>query len=54
MKGESGAHSREQLPLNADPVKAQSAAIFYEAWQKAAKNKTYQQLLQKHKEQNKL
>ncbi len=53
-KGESGAHGREQLPLNADPVKAQSAAIFYEAWQKAAKNKTYQQLLQKHKEQNKL
>ena len=53
-KGQSGAHGREQLPLITDPVKAQSAAIFYEVWQKAKKDKTYQQLLQKHKEQNKL
>jgi hypothetical protein len=53
-RGKSGAHGRELLPLNTDPVKAQSAAIFYEVWRKAAKDKTYQQLLQAHKEQNKL
>ncbi|HVF81497.1 MAG TPA: DUF4385 domain-containing protein [Flavisolibacter sp.] len=53
-KGQSGAHGREQLPLNTDPEKAQSAAIFYEMWQKAKQDKAYQQLLQQHKEQNKL
>lgn len=53
-KGRSGAHGREQLPLNADPVKAQCASIFYEAWQKVKKDKNYQQLLQKHKQLNKI
>jgi hypothetical protein len=47
-KGQSGAHGREQLPLDADPVKAESAAIFYEAWQKAKGDKVYQQLLKEH------
>src|SRR5688572_30895893 len=31
-KGQSGAHGRQQLPLDPDPVKAASAAIFYEKW----------------------
>ena len=50
-KGQSGAHGREQLPLETDPVKAQSASIFYEAWQKAKKDPVYQKLLTEHKEQ---
>ena len=51
-KGQSGAHGREQLPRDEDVVKAESAAIFYEAWQKAKNDKTYQKLLIEHKEQN--
>jgi hypothetical protein len=49
-KGQSGAHGREQLPLDSDPVKAASATIFFEVWQKAKADKRYQQLLQEHKE----
>lgn len=43
-KGQSGAHGREQLPQDVDEVKAASAAIFYEYWQKAKENKKYQKL----------
>jgi hypothetical protein len=50
-KGQSGAHGREQLPLDVDPVKAESAAIFYTYWQKAKDDKKYQQLLKEHHEQ---
>ena len=49
-KGQSGAHGREQLPLDADPIKAESAAIFYQAWQKAKADKYYQKLLKEHHE----
>jgi hypothetical protein len=49
-KGQSGAHGRTQLPLQTDPVKAESAAIFYKAWQKAKKDKVYQRLLKAHKD----
>lgn len=49
-KGQSGAHGREQLPLETDPVKAESASIFYEVWQKAKGDGVYQQLLKEHKE----
>ena len=49
-KGQSGAHGREQLPIDVDPVKAESAAVFYEAWQKAKQDHKYQQLLKEHKE----
>lgn len=52
-KGQSGAHGRKQLPLEADPVKAESAAVFYTAWQKAKADKHYQALLKAHKEQYK-
>ncbi|HEU4903778.1 MAG TPA: DUF4385 family protein, partial [Flavisolibacter sp.] len=53
-KGVSGAHGRKQKPLDPDPEKAQSASIFFEAWQKAKADKTYRQLLQQHKEQHRL
>jgi hypothetical protein len=52
-KGVSGAHGREELPRDMDPVKAESAAIFYEVWQKAKADPVYQQLLQQHKAQYK-
>lgn len=47
-KGQSGAHGREQLPLDTDPEKAESAALFYKAWKKVAADKFYQQLLKAH------
>lgn len=50
-KGQSGAHGRAQLPKVDDAVKAESATIFYEAWHKAKNNKTYQKMLNLHKEQ---
>ncbi len=50
-KGISGAHGRAQLPLDVDEEKAQSAAVFYEVWQKVKKDKCYLQLLEEHKEQ---
>lgn len=49
-KGQSGAHGRTQLPLDVDPVKAESASIFYEAWQKAKGDPVYRQALTEHKE----
>jgi hypothetical protein len=41
-KGQSGAHGRKQLPGEMDPVKAESARIFYEAWQKVKADPVYQ------------
>lgn len=52
-KGQSGAHGREQLPKDIDPVKAASAAAFYPVWQKAKADKRYQQMLKEHKERYK-
>jgi hypothetical protein len=49
-KGVSGAHGRKELPKETDPVKAESAAIFYEVWQKAKEDEVYRQLLKEHKE----
>jgi hypothetical protein len=40
-KGQSGSHGRKQLPLNPDPVKAQSALIFKQYWDKAAHHQKY-------------
>jgi len=48
-KGQSGAHGREQLPRELDVLKEKSAAIFYEYWQRAKNNKTYQEMLKLHK-----
>ena len=41
---------KEVLPLDVDPVKAQSAAIFKAKWEEAKTNEKYQQLMQQHKE----
>lgn len=49
-KGQSGAHGRKELPKNIDETKAQSAAIFYTAWQTAKSDEVYQQLMKEHKE----
>ena len=49
-EGEEKKARQEVLPLEIDPVKAQSAAIFKAKWQEAKENQTYKQLLKKHKE----
>lgn len=46
-KGQSGAHGREQLPAEPDPVKAASAAIFKEKWEQAKQHEAYQQMGQR-------
>lgn len=43
-KGESGAHGREQLPRQEDPVKAESARIFYAKYLEARQDAEYSQL----------
>lgn len=48
-KGQSGAHGRKELPLQVDNVKAESAQIFYDYWQKVKKDKHYQLTLREHK-----
>lgn len=48
-KGQSGAHGREELPKILDEIKAESAAVFYVVWQKVKNDKTYQKLLNEHK-----
>lgn len=50
-KGVSGAHGRKELPRETDPVKAESARIFYKKWQQAKSDTVYLQLLKDHKEQ---
>ena len=42
--------SKEILPCEEDPVKAESAKIFYEKWQMAREDKTYLELKKKHQE----
>ena len=49
-KGQSGSHGRPQLPLDVDPVKAESAAIFYQKWQEVKNDLYYQQLKKKHQD----
>ena len=52
-KGQSGAHGRKELPRSAeDPIKAESARIFYGFYEKAKNDTNYQQLMKRHKEQN--
>jgi hypothetical protein len=43
-KGQSGAHGREQLPRVEDPVKAESARIFYAKYLEAREDPEYKQL----------
>jgi Domain of unknown function (DUF4385) len=49
-KGQSGAWGRDQLPLDPDPVKAQSAAIFFEQYQRVLQDPEYQALKIAHLE----
>lgn len=49
-KGQSGAHGREILPNEPDPVKAKSAAIFKEKWDQAKHNERYKQMSQDFRE----
>jgi len=49
-KCQSGAHGRDQLPREIDPVKAESAQIFYAKWQQVKKDKVYLQKVKEHKE----
>lgn len=44
QKGRSGAHGRDQLPRSEDPVKAESARIFYGMYLKAREDADYQRL----------
>lgn len=50
-KSQSGAHGRAQLPKEEDPIKAESAAIFYGVWQKVRVDNLYQTMLREHKQQ---
>ena len=43
-KGQSGSHGREQLPRDEDPVKAESAQIFYAKYLEAREDPVYKQL----------
>ena len=50
-KGQSGAHGREELPRGSeDPVKAESARIFYTRYETAKNDSEYQAMAKKHKE----
>ena len=50
-KGESGAHGREELPREHDPVKAKSAEIFYGRYVEARENKAYKRMKKAHQEE---
>ena len=49
MKGVSGSHNRDILPLDHDEEKAKSARIFYEAWQRVEREEIYQMIKQSWK-----
>jgi hypothetical protein len=44
--------SKKILPQEEDRVKAESAKIFYEKWQKATEDKKYQELRKRHREKS--
>ena len=41
---------KEILPRQEDPIKAESAKLFYEKWQKAREDKKYLELKKMHRE----
>lgn len=43
-KGQSGAHGREVLPIEGDPIKAASAAVFHRYWKKAENDSRYREM----------
>lgn len=44
QKGRSGAHGRDQLPRDEDPIKAESARIFYAKYLEAREDEEYKKL----------
>lgn len=49
-KGQSGAHGRKELPRSPeDPVKAESAKIFYARYETAKNDEAYQRMKDAHK-----
>lgn len=53
-KGQSGAHGRKELPRSKeDPIKAESARIFYARYEIAKNDEDYQKMMKLHKERNK-
>jgi len=49
-KGQSGAHGRKELPRSVeDPVKAESARIFYARYEEAKNDVEYQARAKRHK-----
>jgi hypothetical protein len=42
--------TREKLAREEDPVKAESARIFYEKWKKAREDRIYLELKKRHRE----
>lgn len=50
LRGKSGAHGRKKLPADPDPVKAESAEIFFEAWKRVENNAVYARLKREWKE----
>lgn len=51
-RGQSGAWGRDILPNDPDPVKAESAAIFREKWERAKNDPEYLRLMQIHRDQH--
>ncbi len=49
-RGQSGAHGRSERPLEPDPIKAESAAIFRAALDEALADEAYQRELERHRE----
>jgi Domain of unknown function (DUF4385) len=50
-KGQSGAHGRAQLPRQEDPLKAESAQIFYDKYRLAREDPDYKKLRKQWQEQ---
>jgi len=49
-KGQSGAHGRKELPRSVeDPIKAESARIFYARYEQAKNDVEYQAMAKRHK-----
>jgi hypothetical protein len=51
-RGQSGAWGRAQLPIDPDPVKAESAAIFFELYQRVLNDPDYQAKKRDHLERH--
>ena len=53
-KGQSGAHGREELPRQTeDPIKAESARIFKQTWDKCRENADYLKMKDEHRQRYK-